>query len=107
MTMCNNKSNQKIFSRYNGNSIRSLRLKRKNLHSSKNTNNTGHPHDNNPIQEDMTDNIFIAFFATTNEGFVYIDLARKFPVTSDINNEYIMVLYHYDSNGILVEPMEN
>ena len=38
---------------------------------------------------------------------MYTYLNGKFPVTLIRNNKYILVLYHYDSNGILVEPMEN
>ena len=51
--------------------------------------------------------MFLAFFATKNKGFVYTDLAQNFPVTSIPYNKYILVLYCYNSNGILVKPMQN
>ena len=34
------------------------------------------------------------------------DLTGRFPVTSNWVNEYLFVLYEYDSNSILVCPMK-
>ena len=45
--------------------------------------------------------------ATDNEGIIYTDLSGKFPVTSLSGNKYVLLLYHYDSNAILVKPLKN
>lgn len=34
-------------------------------------------------------------------------LTGHFPYRSSWGNEYILVAYHYDGNGILVEPLKN
>ena len=60
-----------------------------------------------PSSEDKNEDVFIAFLAADTKGTVYIDLAGKFPVTSISGHKYVMVLYHYDSNGIILRPMKN
>ena len=40
-------------------------------------------------------------------GQVHSDLTGRFPVQSSRGNKYLLVLYDYDSNAILVEPMKN
>ena len=37
---------------------------------------------------------------------MYTDQTRKFPVASSQGNRYIMVLYEWDNNLILVEPIK-
>ena len=37
----------------------------------------------------------------------YMDLTGRFPLQSSRGNNYILVSYHYDSNGILAEPLQN
>ena len=37
----------------------------------------------------------------------YINLTGRFPVGYLHSMQYILVLYHYDSNAILIEPMKN
>ena len=48
-------------------------------------------------------------FAATMQptGQIYSDQTGKFVATSDTGNQYIMVVYDYNSNAILVEPMKN
>ena len=57
--------------------------------------------------EPKTDDVFIAFLAADTDSTVYTDLTGKFPVTSRLGNKYVMVLYHYDSNGVILRPMKN
>jgi hypothetical protein len=40
-------------------------------------------------------------------GQIYTDLPGRFPICSNRGNQYIVVLYDYDSNAILAEPMKN
>jgi hypothetical protein len=35
------------------------------------------------------------------------DLTGRFPVRSSRGNQYLLVAYEYDSNGILIEPVKN
>ena len=37
----------------------------------------------------------------------YSDLTGKFPFTSSQGNQYILIVYDYDSNAILVEALNN
>jgi hypothetical protein len=41
------------------------------------------------------------------EGKSYSDLTGRFPCKSDRGNQYVLVLYVYDDNAILVEPIKN
>jgi hypothetical protein len=45
--------------------------------------------------------------AEAHNGVVYTNLTGAFPVTSLSGNKYMLILYDYDSNSILVEPMES
>jgi uncharacterized protein YgfB (UPF0149 family) len=38
---------------------------------------------------------------------IYTDLTGAFPHTKQAGNKYILILYEYDSNSILAEPMRN
>jgi hypothetical protein len=40
-------------------------------------------------------------------GQIYTDQAGRFPTTSSRGNTYIMILYDYDSNAILAEPLKS
>ena len=65
--------------------------------------------DETPIkQEDKTEYIYAAIMdpkATT--GQIYTDQTGQFPVMSSRGNKYLMVLYGYDSNAILAEPLKS
>jgi hypothetical protein len=46
-------------------------------------------------------------FATVEEtGRVYTDQTGQFPVQSSNGHRYMLVLYHFDTNAILVEPLK-
>ena len=47
------------------------------------------------------------YFTTNNDSVVYTDLIRKFPVTFIEGNKYIILLYHYDSNTIIIKSLKN
>jgi hypothetical protein len=60
-----------------------------------------------PIQE-PNNNITNQAFATVKEtGRIYTDQTGQFPVTSSKGYKYMLVLYHYDTNTILVEPLKS
>jgi hypothetical protein len=40
-------------------------------------------------------------------GQIFTDQTGKFPITSSRGNKYVMVLYDYDSNSILTEPLKS
>jgi hypothetical protein len=40
-------------------------------------------------------------------GQIYSDQTGRFPVTSSKGNQYIMIIYDYDSAAILAEPLKN
>jgi mRNA-degrading endonuclease HigB of HigAB toxin-antitoxin module len=40
-------------------------------------------------------------------GQIFSDQTVRFPVTSSKGNQYIMVVYDYDSNHILAEPLKS
>jgi hypothetical protein len=51
--------------------------------------------------------VYVAIIQAPNEsGQIYTDQTGCFPFTSHRGNKYIMILYDYDSNSILVEPMK-
>eukprot|EP00957_Ditylum_brightwellii_P118907 9068931-Ditylum_brightwellii.AAC.1 len=60
-----------------------------------------------PTQEEDNMKIQLAFATIIDKGKIYIDQTGKFPVVSSKSNRYIMVIYVYDANCILVEPMKN
>ena len=60
-----------------------------------------------PSPEEKNEDVFIALLAADTNVTVYNDLTGKFSVTSISGHKYVMVLYHYDSNGIIFRPMKN
>jgi hypothetical protein len=47
------------------------------------------------------------YAATIDAGQIYTDQTGRFPVISSKGNKYIMILYDYDSNAILVQPIKD
>jgi hypothetical protein len=47
------------------------------------------------------------YAATIDAGKIYTDQTGRFPVVSSKGNKYIMVLYDYDSNAILAQPIKD
>ena len=89
---------------------------RKNLRSTK----SGKPQDLNnkpvtsvspdefPEREDKSHHCYVAVqHIEEPTGKVYTDQTGKFPCTSASGNNYIMIIYDYDSNAILMEPIRN
>jgi hypothetical protein len=48
-----------------------------------------------------------AYAATIDAGQIYTDQTGRFPVVSSRGNKYIMILYDYDSNVILAQPIKD
>jgi hypothetical protein len=46
------------------------------------------------------------YAATIDAGQIYTDQTGRFPVVSSKVNKYIMILYDYDSNAILAQPIK-
>jgi hypothetical protein len=47
------------------------------------------------------------YAATIDAGQIYTDQSGIFPVVSSKGNKYIMILYDYDSNAILAQPIKD
>jgi hypothetical protein len=47
------------------------------------------------------------YAATIDAGQIYTDQTGIFPVVSSKGNKYIMIVYDYDSNAILAQPIKN
>jgi hypothetical protein len=47
------------------------------------------------------------YAATIDAGHIYTDQTGRFPVVSSKGNKYIMMLYDYDSNAILAQPIKD
>jgi hypothetical protein len=47
------------------------------------------------------------YAATIDAGKIYTDQTGRFPVVSSKGNKYIMILYDYDSNAILAQPIKD
>jgi hypothetical protein len=47
------------------------------------------------------------YAATIDAGQIYTDQTGRFPVLSSKGNKYIMILYDYDSNAILAQPIKD
>jgi hypothetical protein len=48
-----------------------------------------------------------AYSATIDAGQIYTDQTGRFPVVSSNGNKYIMILYDYDINAILAQPIKD
>jgi hypothetical protein len=46
------------------------------------------------------------YAATIDAGQIYTDQTGRFPVVSSKGNKYIMILYVYDNNAILAQPIK-
>jgi hypothetical protein len=47
------------------------------------------------------------YAAAIDAGQIYTDQTGRFPVVSSKGNKYIMILYDYDSNAILEQPIKD
>jgi hypothetical protein len=65
-------------------------------------------HDNTPTAEQPTNIAFANMIELSNvDGKSYTDITGRFPCKSELGNLYVMVLYAYNANAILVEPIKN
>jgi hypothetical protein len=55
------------------------------------------------VQEDKCNFIYAAIMETNQ---IYTDFTGRFPTNSLIRNKYILILYDYDSNSVLLTPMK-
>ena len=80
-----------------------LKQERKNLQSTKNPSMS----ELSPSPESKTYNVFalIEDFHTASKA--YTDLTGRFPFQSSRGNNYLFILYDYDGNAILAEPIKN
>jgi hypothetical protein len=49
----------------------------------------------------------LVYAAPIDAGQIYTDQTGRFPVVSSKANKYIMILYDYDSNAILAQPIKD
>ena len=54
-----------------------------------------------------THHCFASFVSFESTAKAYSDQTGKFPFTSSRGNKYLMIVYDYDSNAILQEPLKN
>ena len=48
---------------------------------------------------------YVAIIKPERSGQIYSDLTGRFPIASSKGNNYLLIIYDYDSNGILAQPM--
>jgi hypothetical protein len=60
--------------------------------------------DSDMVQEDKCNFIYASIMERNQ---IYTDLKGRFPTTSLSGNTYILILYDYDSNSVLLAPMKN
>lgn len=63
-----------------------------------------------PIQEpdnNKTQYVYAATAEFSDTNMVYSDLTGRFPHTSNQGNKYVLILYTYDGNAIIQEPMRS
>jgi hypothetical protein len=49
----------------------------------------------------------LVYASTLDSGQIYTDQTGRFPVVSSKGNKYTMILYDYDSNDILAQPIKD
>ena len=61
----------------------------------------------NPQQEEDNEKTNEVYATIKETNLIATDIPGKFPITSKRGYKYMFVLYHYDSNAIIVRPMKN
>ena len=100
------------FNKYAANKIPTIKghmiQERKNLRSTKiQSPNTEDDSDYFPKKESSTKLLFSKLLPYTPKELAYGDLTGRFPFKSSRGNEYIYIVYDYDSNAILAEAIPN
>ena len=60
-----------------------------------------------PDDGDETHECYFMIEQLATRGKTFSDQTGRFPVTSSKGNKYIMIMYSYDANAILGEPMKS
>ena len=60
-----------------------------------------------PLHTSNTGAAHPIFLAIEKAGCVYTDKTGRFPITSKKVNKYIDLIYDYDTNSILTDPLKN
>lgn len=60
-----------------------------------------------PTREEKTYNVFAVIDDFHTSSKAYTDLTGRFPFQSSRGNNYLFILYDYDGNAILAEPIKN
>ena len=55
----------------------------------------------------MTNLAFAGIEVTITQGNINTDQTGRFPVTSRKRKKYVFVLYYYDTNAIITEPLKD
>ena len=80
---------------------------RKNLQSTKRSKaNPIPPINTHPAAPPTRTNLFICAIVEATDK-INSDLTGKFPVQSALGNKYTLIVYHYDANAILAEPLKD
>ena len=81
---------------------------RQNVRSTKPTPAKDNPDPTNvPEQEPGNPTTNVMFAAVERVGKVYTDQTGRFPVISTDGYKYVLVMYVYDANAVLAEPLKN
>ena len=96
-----------VFSKYLPNSpataMGHMDQTRKHVRTTKTDQPISHKDNQQETNNDPTNNVFATIKET---GKVYTDQTGRFSVRSSVGNQYILVLYDYDSNAILTEALK-
>jgi hypothetical protein len=83
---------------------------RKNQRSTKSTSTIETPEPTIPIAEPLNNKMNYVYAAigkfSEATNMIHSDLTGRFPHTSTQGNKYVLIVYNYDSNTILAEPMQ-
>ena len=82
---------------------------RKNLQSTKNKTDSA-PDVPAPSPAIHTNIHICAVVSATDETYtdkIYSNLTGKFPVQSNLGNKYVLIIYNYDANAIIAEPLKD
>jgi hypothetical protein len=65
--------------------------------------------ENTAPKPDMTqeDKCYYIYAATLETNQIYSDLTGRLPTTSLSGNKYILIMYDYDRNSVLSDPMKH
>ena len=62
---------------------------------------------NSEVDNPTTHYCYAAVISPQPTGQIHSDQTGRFPVASSTGNNYLLLVYDYDSNGILAQPMPN